>query len=240
MKKEFLDGFKKGLPIGIGYLAVSFAFGVFAVNNISPIAAIIMSFTNLTSSGQFAGVKMIGASTGSIISYIELGITVLLINLRYILMSISLSQKIDDGIPVWKRLIMGYGIADEIYAVVSTEKKKITAEYMFGITILPLIGWTLGTGLGAIGANIFPERLVQALNIALYAMFIAILIPGAKKSLPITVVILIAIAISCIFEFFPVINEISIGLKIIISTIIAALIGAILFPIKEKGKVEAK
>mgnify|MGYP003302876358 CR=1 FL=1 len=159
---NFKYGLKKGLPIGIGYLAVSFAFGVLAVTGLSPLMATFISFTNLTSSGQYAGVLMIFEGA----SYFEIGLTVLLINLRYSLMSISLSQKIEPDTPRWKRMIVGFGIADEIYGVAVTEKGKISASYFIGLMLLPILGWTLGTALGAFGANLMPERILIALNIS--------------------------------------------------------------------------
>lgn len=230
---DYLYGLKRGLPIGIGYLAVSFAFGVFAVTGLTPLMATLISLTNLTSAGQFAGVEMIFNNAG----YFEIGLTVLLINLRYSLMSISLSQKIEEGIPVWKRLLFGFGITDEIYAIAITEHRKVTASYMFGLITLPIIGWTLGTAIGAYGAGIFDGRFLDAMGIALYAMFIAIIVPDAKKSWKVLVVILIAIALSCIFYYVPYIKEIGLGFKIIISTVVASLIGAIAFPLKESEEV---
>ena len=225
---DFYYGLRKGLPIGLGYLAVSFSFGVMCMmKGVSPLMSIIISLTNVTSSGQYAGIQMIA----QVASYFEIGLTVLLINLRYSLMSLSLSQKIDEEIPTWKRLIFGYGITDEVYAVAITEKRKITAKYMYGLILLPIFFWVLGTALGALSSNIMPEKLLDALGIALYAMFLAIIIPDARSNWKILIVIFISISISCLFEFVPYINEIGIGFKIIISTVIASLFGAIFFPI---------
>lgn len=228
---DFIYGVRKGLPIGLGYFAVSFSFGVMVVNHgMAPLTGIIISATNLTSSGQYAGVEMMVERA----SYIEILLTVLLINLRYALMSISLSQKIDD-IPTWKRLIFGFGITDEVYAISVTEERKITASYMFGLISLPFLGWVLGTTAGALSAGIMPQKFLNAMGIALYAMFIAIIIPDARKNYRVFIVICIAILISCLFHFVPVINTIGIGFKIIIATVVAALFGALVFPIKEDG-----
>ena len=172
-------GLIKGLPIGLGYLAVSFAFGVMCINGgITPLMATIISFTNLTSAGQFAGMKLIL----EVASYLEIALTVLLINLRYSLMSLSLSQKIDTNSKTINRLLDSLSITDEIYAIAITEKKKVTTPYLLGLTTLPLLGWTLGTLLGATISQIFPENLLTAMNISLYAMFIAIVVPDAKKN----------------------------------------------------------
>jgi len=224
---DFLYGMKKGIPIALGYFAVSFSFGVMAVTGITPLMATIISATNVTSSGQYAGVKLMiqGAS------YIEIFLTILLINLRYSLMSISLSQKIEN-MPIGVKLLIGFGITDEIYAVSITDSHKITAKYMFGLMSLPIIGWVLGTVVGAFGSKFFNQDLLSAMGIALYAMFIAIIIPDARKSKPIFLVIIIAAAISTAFYYIPGIKEIGLGFKIIIATVIAAIIGAIFFPIE--------
>ena len=148
-------------------------------------------------------------------------------------MSISLSQKIDESIPKWKRFLMSFGITDEIYAIAISEKKEVNLKYMLGITTLPVIGWSLGTLIGSLGADIFPENLLIAMNIALYAMFIAIITPDSKKSIKILLVILTAIMVSCILYYVPWINEMGFGFKIIISTFIACIFGALVFPRRE-------
>ena len=229
--KEFLYGLKKGIPIGLGYLAVSFSFGVTAKSEgITPLVAIIISATNLSSAGQLAGIKLIAQMA----SFLELFLTIILINIRYALMSISLSQKLDEGIPVWQKLIMGYGVTDEIYAMAITETRKTTFKYMLGLTLLPFIGWVLGTTLGVFAGDILPSDLINAMGIGLYAMFIAIIIPDARRNYKILIIILIAVAISCALHYIPVINTIGIGFKIIIATAIPSLIGAIFFPIKKE------
>ena len=227
---DYLLGLKKGIAIGLGYFAVSFSFGVMAVTGISPLMATIISATNLTSSGQYAGVKLIIANA----SYIEIILTVLLINLRYSLMSISLSQKLDPNMRLSTKLVVGFGVTDEVYALAITSPHKLTGKYMFGLITLPFVGWVAGTAVGAFGAQFFNEDLLMAMGIALYAMFIAIIIPDARRSRPILYVILIATAISCIFYYVPYIKEIGLGFKIIIATIVASLIGAIFFPIEKK------
>ncbi len=230
---DFIYGLRKGLPIGLGYLAVSFSFGVAANGcGITPLESIIISLTNLSSAGQLAGVELIKAHA----AYIEVFLTVLLINIRYALMSISLSQKIDPDMPLYKRAIIGYGITDEIYAISITEVRKITLKYMLGLMLLPVFGWVGGTAAGVFLTDLMPLKLINAMGIALYAMFIAIVVPDAKKNYKILVVVLIAILLSCILYYTPFINKMGLGFKIIISTSLASLIGAFLFPIKEDGK----
>lgn len=229
---NFKYGLKRGIPIGLSYLAVSFAFGVLAIKGVTPLVAAIISFTNLTSLGQFAGMKLIIAGA----SYIELIGTMLLINFRYLLMSISLTQKLAPNIPMWKKMIFSFGVTDETYAMAIDEKENLTASYMFGLMVLPILGWTTGTILGAFGAQIFPEKLVEALNLALYAMFISIIMPEMKKSKPVLFVVLISISLSCILEYVPYVNKIMIGARIILCTIISSILGAILFPIDNVKK----
>ena len=173
-------------------------------------------------------------------SYIEIAVAMLLINLRYLLMSLSLTQKMDQNVKWYQKAIFGFGITDETFAVSSSEKKKLVASYMFGLVLLPFIGWVSGTLVGGLCSNIFPENLINAMGIGLYAMFIAIIVPDAKKSLPITLVILFAIGLSCLFHYVPVINEIGSGIKIIICGVSAAIFGAILFPIKKKEEEKEK
>ena len=151
-------------------------------------------------------------------------------------MSISLSQKLDDSIPTWQRLIFGFGITDEVFAMSALETRKITFKYMLGLISLPILCWVLGTALGAYSANIMPDKLLNAMNIALYAMFIAIIFPNARKSYKISLVILVAISISVLFYYTPVIKRIGLGFKVIIATVVAAIFGAILFPVEEGEK----
>jgi predicted branched-subunit amino acid permease len=155
-------------------------------------------------------------------------------------MSISLSQKIQPDMPLYQRAVVGFGITDEIYALSITEVRKVTFRYMIGLILLPFLGWTLGTAAGVYLTDIMPIKLINAMGIALYAMFIAIIVPDAKKNYKIALVILIAIIISCIFYYVPYIKNIGLGFKIIISTSIASLIGAFLFPIEDNKKEEDK
>ena len=231
---NFLDGMKKSIPICIGYFVVSFTFGIYCKNiGIGPITSVIISLTNLSSAGQFGGVEIIAKEA----SLIELALVVLVINLRYVLMSISLSQHLEDNIRLVDKMIFSFAITDEIYALAIKEKKKINAKFMFGMMILPILGWTLGTLVGALASNIMSERLVNAFSIALYAMFISAICPDMVKSIKITCVIIFAVVISCTLFYVPFLNEhISFGFKIIITTILVCTLAALIFPIKEKEK----
>ncbi len=234
-KLNFKRGVKDGLPIGLGYLSVSFAFGVQAsLLGLPVLLTVLISATNLTSAGQLAGLPIIAcATTGAFLSLVlEMVLAQLVINARYFLMSLTLSQKLDENFTTGKRFFCSIFITDEIFAV-SASHPKINFKYMLGIAVLPYLGWTLGTALGAIAGNILPDFISNALGIALYAMFIAIIVPPAIKSKGIIIVILASALISSALYFIPVINSIPQGFKVIISAVISAVIVAVIFPVKE-------
>lgn len=228
MKKQFLKGMLHGLPIALGYLSVSFGFGIMAVKaGISPTDAILISLTNLTSAGQAAAVGII-ASDGGII---EMILTQLTINIRYSLMSLSLSQKLHSSFTLPKKLVASFGITDEIFAVAVSRPEKLTPSYMYGLIIVPVVGWTLGTFLGAVAGELLPSFIADAMGILLYGMFIAIIIPPARKEKKILFVLGVAALISCILKYF--MPFVSSGFAVMISAVMAALLGAWLFPISE-------
>ena len=227
---EFTKGIKKGIPIALGYLSVSFTFGVKAANGGMPVwAAVAMSLTNLTSAGQFAGTNLIlGGGT-----YLEVAAATFIINLRYMLMSLSLSQKMREGTGVRSRLLFGFGITDEVFAVASAESGSIGAPYMYGLIATPIFGWTLGTFLGAAASALMPDPLARAMELGLYAMFIAIILPPAKKSRPVLFVIGLSVALSSVMYYMPAFHWISSGFQVIIATVIAAAVAALVFPVEE-------
>lgn len=230
-KSQYKNGLIKGLPIGLGYLPVSFTFGLMASNAGIPIwITVLISMSNLTSSGQFAGTNLIIAHT----SYFEITLTTLVINLRYLLMSLSLSQKVKKDTSLLHRLLFSFGITDEVFAIASAEPKDLTPSYMYGLITLPFAGWTLGTLLGACTSTLLPESVKGAMGIALYAMFIAIIIPPAKKQQPILMTILLSVTITCIIRYIPIFNFISDGFCTIIATIISAMIAAYIAPIPQE------
>ncbi len=227
----FKNGLKDGIPIALGYLSVSFGFGITAVNGgISPLAAVLISLTNLTSAGQVAGVGVILA-LGTLL---EMALTQLTINIRYFLMSISLSQKLDKSFTLPHRLLASFGITDEIFGVASSKRQPIKPIYMYGLILLPFIGWSLGTLLGAVAGNILPAAINQALGIAIYGMFVAIVLPPAKRDRGVLVSSLIAIAVSLCLAFIPLFSFITSGFAIILSALVAAVIAALIFPIKDE------
>lgn len=223
-------GFKNGVPIALGYFAVSFTFGILAKQaGLNPFEAVFMSVTNLTSAGQFAGLTLLAAAA----TVAEIAVTQLIINSRYFLMSFALSQKIDPDTPVLHRFLMAYGITDEVFGVAIAEKGRLSPYYLYGIVSAAVPGWALGTLFGVISGNVLPERLTSALSIALYGMLLAVIIPAAKGNKIIAGLIVISMIVSLIFSILPVLTDISSGVKIIILTIIIAGLAAILFPVKE-------
>ncbi len=236
-RKNFLSGVKAGLPIGLGYLSVSFTFGIMSVSaGLSWWQALLISMLNLTSAGQLAGINIMIHP----MQYIEMLVAQLTINIRYSFMSVSLSQKTDPSFTKLDRWFLGAFVTDEIFGVAITQR-HVNKYFFGGLTVLPYFGWSMGTLIGALLGNVLPALILNSLNIALYAMFIAIVIPEAKKSLAISVVSLIAIGLSCMFYFVPALSGISSGLTICICAITATCIGAILFPVKsEPGKPESE
>lgn len=231
-REEYKRGIKKGLPIGLGYLYVSVAFGMMAAaGGMSPVSALVVSMTNLTSAGQFAGIGLIFNSA----AYIEIALTIFVINSRYFLMSLSLSQKLSSHISTLKKAVIAFGITDEIFTMASLEKDELSYEFMLGLITLPYIGWALGTYLGAVTTMLLPLSLQDALGIALYAMFIALVVPAIRQSRAVLITVLIAVSFSCLFKYVPYLNSISPGFAIIIATVIAAGAAAYLFPIKEES-----
>ena len=231
MKNEsFKKGIKDGIPIGLGYLAVSFTFGMMSVSSgLSIWQAVLISLTNLTSAGQFAGLDIIVAGG----SYWEMALTQLVINLRYCLMSFSLSQKMRRDEPWAHRYLVAFGITDEIFGVSASQEGKVSAFYNYGAMCMAIPGWTLGTLLGAISGSLLPDFIMSALGVAIYGMFLAVIIPPAKKNKAVLLVVVAAMAVSTLFAVGPGLNKVSSGFVIIITTLVTAGGAAYLCPVKE-------
>lgn len=237
MELTFRKGFKDGLPIFMGYFSVSFAFGMLAVSkNFQIWVPVLISFSNFTGTGQFAGLDLMYAGAACM----EVAFTVLIINLRYSLMSLSLSQKLHDNVTLAQRFAIAFGNTDEIYAVAMKQESFLTFRYMAGLILSSYLGWTGGTFLGAAASGIVPESILGALGIALYAMFIAIIIPPARENSAIAKIILISVVMSCMFKYIPVFSSISGGWVIIICGVVSSAVGAVLFPIKEDEETEER
>lgn len=229
----FRRGMRDGISIALGYLSVSFSFGILSVQSgLTVWQAVLISLTNLTSAGQVAGVGLIAANA----SMFELLLAEIVINIRYSLMSLVLTQKADSSFRLPQRLLASYGITDEIFAVASIQKEPVKPRYMYGLILVPFLGWTLGTWLGAAAGTLLPEQITNSLGIALYGMFLAIILPPARKSRAIFTVISIAAAISVLLHFF--VKWMSGGFAMIIAALVASVFGAILFPIPDEDQAK--
>ena len=231
MNKLLRRGIRHGIPIGLGYLSVSFAFGMKAVGDgLTVLQAVLISMTNLTSAGQIAALPlMVGGA-----SLAEMALTQLTINLRYALMSLSLSRKLDGSMGTLQRLIFSFANTDEIFAVSSSQPGKVGKHYLYGLMLAPWIGWSLGTFLGAAAGTLLPVFVRTALGIAIYGMFLAIILPTERKNGHVCFVVLVAVALSLCFHYMPGLNRVSSGFVIIICGVLAAAAGAWLFPAEEE------
>ncbi len=225
--KYFLKGAEDGIPIALGYISVAFTFGLMAVEGgLTWWQATLISMANTTSAGQFAGIGIMFAGG----SLIEMAITQFIVNLRYSLMAISMSQNVTKKVNTPWRCIFGAMITDEIFGVSVSKPYKVGRSYLFGIDLVSYLGWAGGTALGALIGGILPASVTAALGIAIYGMFIAIVTPVAKEKRPVLYVVIISVVLSCIFHFMPLLNKVSSGFVIIICSVVASLIGAFLFP----------
>lgn len=232
-KKLFLRGLKDGFPICLGYLSVSFAFGIFAVGaGLSVWQSILVSVANVTSAGQLAGVPIIVGA----LPLVEMVLTQFVINLRYSLMSVSLSQKLSPRVKFLQRLVIAFLVTDEIFAVSISQKDELETPYMLGLISSPFVGWVAGTALGALAGDILPEMVVSALGLALYAMFVAIVIPPAKKNHAVAMCCLLAMSLSAAFYYIPVLSKVSSGISIIICALVSGLLFAWIAPIPDDEK----
>ncbi len=233
---SFFRGFKGGIPIGLGYLSVSFTFGIMAVSyGFDWWQAVIISMLTLTSAGQLAGIGVM-VNPGQ---YMEMLISQVTINLRYSFMSVSLSQKTSPSFRGLKRWLLGFFMTDEIFAVASAEK-EVDTKFFLGLSIMPYIGWTMGTLFGSLLGSVLPDMVLNALCLAIYGMFLAIILPPARASRPVLAVVAVAAVLHCIFYYVPVLNQISTGLTISLCAVLAAVLGAILFPVKDDAEDESK
>lgn len=232
--KDYQNGLRDGVAVALGYFAVSFTFGMAsAADGLSILQAVLISLTNVTSAGQFSGLAIIAAGG----TYIEIALTQLVINLRYCLMSFSLAQKLNRSAPHWHRYLMAYSVTDEIFALDASLDRALTPAYHYGITSVAVPGWVLGTLAGAVSGNILPSFVISALGVAIYGMFLAIIIPPARQNRAVLLVVLSAMGLSFLFSILPVLNRITSGFVIIITTVTVAGIAAWLRPI-EDGKAE--
>ncbi len=219
-----------GLPICFGYFSVAFAFGIFALKcGLKGWQAVLISACNLTSAGQLAAVPIIAAG-GTLMEMIS---TQLIINMRYFLMSIVISQKLDPGTLFWQKLLIACGNTDEIFAVSTSKKGKLMPRYMYGLTFTPYLGWTLGTLAGVLAGDILPNVISDALGVAIYGMLIAIFVPAAESDKNMLRCIFIAIALSLAFSYVSILKRIPQGFALIICAVSASVIMRIIAPVGE-------
>lgn len=231
MKATFLQGIRHGIPIALGYLSVSFAFGIQAVaGGLSPLQAVLISMMNVTSAGQLAGLTLM-LQGGSLM---QMALSQLTINLRYALMSLSLSQRLDGSMTTLHRMLFAFCNTDEIFAVASSQPGKVGKWYLYGLMLTPYFGWALGTWLGAAAGTLLPQFVRTALGIAIYGMFIAIVVPPAREKRAVAVVVALAAGLSLCIRYIPALSFIGSGYAIILCAVIAAGVGAALFPIEEE------
>ena len=229
--KEFLWGMRAGMPVCVGYFSVSFGFGAMAIaQGLTIWQAILISASNLTSAGQFAGLTVMAAGA----AILEMILTQLVINSRYALMSLALGQRLGPGVGVGKRLVAAFFNTDEVFALGMSKGKQLTTAFFVGAGVVAALGWTSGTAMGAIAGALLPESIRMALGVMLYGMFIAIVVPQAKAEKPILIAVLLALIFSCLFTWMPWLNRISDGLAIVICTVMAASVCALLFPVKDE------
>ena len=228
---EYRTGVSRGLPVGMGYFSVSFGFGAMAVSQgLSAWHATLISMSNLTSAGQFAGLTVIVAAA----TLVEMVLTQLIINSRYALMSLALSQRMGQRIGFLPRLIIAFFNTDEIFALAMARIEPLTVPFMLGLGTLPILGWTMGTLSGALAGSVLPPSIQAALGVMLYGMFIAIVVPPAKEEKPVLITVILALVFSSLFSWVPLLSRVSAGIAIVICTVAAAAICAALFPIRDE------
>ena len=223
-------GLKAGLPICLGYFSVSFGFGTLAITQgLSILQATILSISNLTSAGQFAGLTVIVAGA----SLLEMILTQLVINSRYALMSLALGQRLGESVGIGRRLAVAFFNTDEVFAL-GMAQSKLTPAFFLGAGTVAAIGWTLGTALGAIAGSLLPASVQTALGIMLYGMFVAIVIPQVREEKSMGMCMVLALLFSCLFTWLPVLNTVSSGIAIVLCTVAAASICAAVFPLSDE------
>lgn len=230
-KEEYTLGIRRGLPVGLGYFSVSFGFGAMAVSKgLSVAQATLISASNLTSAGQFAGLTTIVENSGLWMMIL----TQLIINSRYALMSLALSQKMGQQIELLPRLLIAFFNTDEVFALAMAREHTLTVPFLYGLGLLPMAGWVSGTLFGALAGSILPLSIRTALGVMLYGMFIAIIIPPAKKERPVALAALLALILSSLFAWVPALQKAPKGTPIVICTVAAAALCAWLFPVEEE------
>ncbi len=235
--KWYKNGLRDGVPIALGYFAVAFTLGITAKNaGLSAFEAMLTALLTNASAGGYAGFSLMEADA----SYLEMAVTQLVVNARYLLMAFALSQKLASSISTKHRMLVAFDVTDEIFGISVAVKGNLNPFYNYGAMTVAIPGWALGAFFGVIMGNALPQSIVSALSVGLYGMFLAIIIPPARKNKIIAALILISMALSLIFKTVPFLSGISEGLRVIILTVAISLFAAILFPVNdEEGEENA-
>ena len=229
--KTYTRGVRTGVPVGVGYFSVSFGFGAMAAaQGIKALDAALISLTNVTSAGQFAGLTLMVAGA----TLWEVILTQIVINSRYALMSLALSQRMGSRIGILPRFFIAFFNTDEIFALAMAEKQPLTVPFLMGLGLTPILGWTAGTLCGALAGSVLPLGIRTALGVMLYGMFVAIVVPPAKQEKPVLAACVLALGLSCCFRWLPLLKGVSAGIAIVVCTVVAAAVAAWLFPIPDE------
>jgi len=228
-KSVILQGFRDGIPIGLGYFAVAFSLGIAAKNaGLTPFQAFLTSALCHASAGEYAGFTVIAAAA----SFLEMATITLIANARYLLMSCAMSQRINPDMPFFHRLIMSFFITDELFGIAIARPGHLNPWYTYGAVLFASPCWAVGTALGALAGNLLPERFVSAFSVALYGMFLAIFIPPARKDKVILGIVVLCFVCSGLAAYLPFTASLSEGTRTIILTLIISAGAALLFPRK--------
>jgi len=230
-RKVFCEGMRDGVPIALGYFAVSFSLGIAARKaGFTPLQGFLASLLNNASAGEYAAFALIMTNA----SYLEVAVITLIANARYLLMSCALAQRFAPDTPIWHRFVIGYDVTDELFGITIARPGNLDPYYTYGAILLAAPAWASGTALGIIAGNLLPLRAVSALSVALYGMFLAIIIPPARKSRIVAALVAVSFALSFACNYLPGIASLSDGTRTILLTVLISGAAAVLFPVKDQ------
>ena len=232
-RQVLINGIRDGIPIGLGYFAVSFSLGIAARKaGLSPFQGFLASLFNNASAGEYAAFTLIAANAG----YLQVAIITLIANARYLLMSCALAQRFAPGTPFFHRLIIGYDVTDELFGITIARPGYLNPFYTYGAIALAAPAWAMGTALGIVAGNLLPLRAVSALSVALYGMFLAIIIPPARKNRVVAVLVALSFALSFVCNYLPGVASLSDGTRTILLTVLISCGAAVLFPVPTQAE----
>ena len=228
--KFYRKGLKDGIPIALGYFAVAFTLGIVAKNSgLSALETMIAAALTNASAGAYAAFSVIKEDSG----FLEMALTQLVVNIRYLLMAAALSQKLAPKTSTLHRSLVAFDVTDEIFGISIAQKGTLNPFYNYGAATVSIPGWALGAFFGVIMGNVLPSAVVSALSVGLYGMFLAIIIPPARKNKVIALLVIVSMSASLVFTKTPILMNLSEGMRVIILTVVISLLAAVLFPVKE-------